>query len=60
MALAMSYFGMVAAALLVLLFGLDLATGAPFGGANSFIDIAFVVGGLILGYMSWDALKVSK
>lgn len=59
MALAMSYFGMVAAALMVLLFALDLVIGVPFGGASMLIDILFLIAAGALGYMSWDALKAS-
>ena len=35
MAKAMSIFGMVVAALMLLVFGLDLLIGAPFGGVNA-------------------------
>ncbi len=57
MALAMAYFGMIASALMVLIFVLDMALGIPFGGANFMMDIVFAICALILGYMSWDALK---
>lgn len=57
MAQAMAYFGMVASALMVLIFGLDLALGIPFGRASMAMDIVFTICSLILGYMSWDALK---
>ena len=57
MAQAMAYFGMVASALMVLIFGLDMAIGIPFGSASMMMDIVFTICSLILGYMSWDALK---
>ncbi len=60
MAKAMSIAGMVVAGLLVLVFGLDLALEIPFSGAQKLMDIGFVVSGLILGYMSWDAFSESK
>lgn len=57
MAKAMSYFGMGVGLLLAVAFGLDAVIGEPFGGANTPIDIGFAVCGLILAYMSWDALR---
>lgn len=57
MAKAMSIFGMVVAALMLLAFGLDLVIGQPFGGASSTIDIGFVVASAILGYMAFDAFR---
>ena len=57
MAKAMSIFGMVVAALLLLAFGLDPLLGIPFGGANLLMDIAFAVCAAILGYMSYDAFR---
>lgn len=57
MAKAMSIFGMVVAALMLLAFGLDLLVGAPFGGANTTMDLGFVVASAILGYMAFDAFR---
>ena len=57
MAKLMSIFGMVSALLLATAFGLDLVLGTPFGGANAMIDICFLVGGLILAYMGWNAFR---
>lgn len=59
MAKAMSFFGLGVGLLLALAFGLDLVAGAPFGGANATMDIGFAIGGLILAYMGWDALRTS-
>ncbi len=59
MAKAMSFFGLGVGALLALVFGLDMTIGIPLGGANSMMDIGFLIGGLILAYMSWDALKAA-
>lgn len=54
---ALTIVGMVVAGLLVFLFGLDLAVGIPFGGASKSMDIAFLLAGGILGYMSWNAFR---
>lgn len=54
---ALSISGMVVAALLLLLFGLDLALSFPFGGAHWPLDVAFVVCAVILGYLSWSTYR---
>ena len=50
---------MSVAGLLLLLFVLDLIVGFPFGGGSTFmlIDIVGVVAGVILLYLSWNALR---
>jgi hypothetical protein len=50
---------MVIAALLLLVFLLDVILGIPFGGGATFrlIDVVGVVAGLILLYLSWNALR---
>jgi hypothetical protein len=50
---------MSVAGLLLLLFVLDLAIGIPFGGGSTFmmIDIVGIVAGLLLLYLSWNALR---
>ncbi|QDU88341.1 hypothetical protein Pla175_17160 [Pirellulimonas nuda] len=60
MAKAMTIGGMVVAGLLALVFGLDLILGVPFDGASTWMDIGFLLCGLILGYMSWNAFKGAK
>lgn len=49
------------AGLMLLLFGLDLAAGVPFGGTAlsgmMMVDIIGVVMSALLLYMSWDALR---
>lgn len=57
MAKAMTFGGMAVAGLSLLLFGLDLALGIPFGRANILIDIGFVLCSGILGYLSWNAFS---
>jgi len=49
--------GLVIAGLLLLVFGMDLAIGFPFGGANSTLDIGFIVCSAILGYLSWSTYR---
>jgi hypothetical protein len=49
---------MVVAGLLVLMFGLDLAIGVPFGkAAGAFVDLLFVICAGALGYMSWNTYR---
>ncbi len=56
---ALTIVGMFVAALLLLLFALDLALGIPFGGssASSAMDIGMIICGLVLGYLSWSAYR---
>lgn len=46
--------GFVVAALMISLFGLDLACGWPFRRASSLFDATFTVAGVALAYLSWD------
>jgi hypothetical protein len=48
---------MVVAALLVILFGLDLGLGIPFGGISMAMSIGFIVCAIILGYLSWSTFR---
>jgi hypothetical protein len=48
---------MAVAALLVLLFGLDLGLGIPFGGKSMLMSIGFIVCAAILGYLSWSTFR---
>ena len=56
MSKALCIFGMVISVLLVGLFGLDLATKAPFGG-TLLVDGGFVLLAAILGYLSWTTFR---
>ena len=49
--------GTVTATLLVLVFGVDLAIGFPFGGVSKGMNIGFIVCSLILGYISWTTMR---
>ncbi|MGD9721602.1 MAG: hypothetical protein AB7O59_06060 [Pirellulales bacterium] len=53
----MTIAGMVVAALLLLLFGLDLAVQFPFRRAVPIMDILFIVCAGVLGYMSWSTFR---
>jgi len=53
----MCILGLVVAALLLILFGLDLAMGIPFGGLGALQNGAFVFVALVLAYLSWSTLR---
>jgi hypothetical protein len=48
--------GLVVSGLIVILFLADLIAGFPFGRVSMFFDIAFLLGGLILAYLSWSIM----
>ncbi|MBN2473574.1 MAG: hypothetical protein JXB62_03120 [Pirellulales bacterium] len=54
---ALCIIGAVIAVLLLLVYGLDLAMGFPFNGANATMDIGMVVCSAILGYLSWATYR---
>jgi hypothetical protein len=56
---ALTIIGMLVAALLLLIFALDLALGLPFGGssASSTMDIGMIICGAVLFYLSWSAFR---
>jgi hypothetical protein len=54
---ALAISGMAIAGLLVLMFGLDLAISVPFGRASFAMDVALLVCGGVLGYMSWNTFR---
>ncbi len=49
--------GMAVAALLVLLFGADLAVQLPFGRPSMLVDVLFLLCAAMLGYMSWSTYR---
>ena len=53
----LSIIGAVVAALLLLVFALDMATGIPFSKASPSMDIAFIICSLILAYLSWSTFR---
>ena len=60
MARGLTIAAIVIAALMLMLFALDLVIGIPFGGGNKMIDIAFLVCGIgviLLGVSTWRELE---
>ena len=60
MARGLTIAAIVIAVLMLVLFGLDLAIGIPFGKQNMIIDIAFLVCGvglILLGLSTWRELE---
>lgn len=53
----LSIFGMVIAALILVLFLLDLAIAFPFSRAALVMDIIFVLCAAVLGWLSWTTFK---
>jgi hypothetical protein len=56
---ALTIIGMLVAALLLLIFALDLALGIPFGGsmASTSMDVGMMICGVILFYLSWSTFR---
>jgi len=57
MAKVLTFFGMVAAVLLLVLFAMDLAVKVPFQRFSVVMDVSFLVCAGLLGYMSWSTLR---
>lgn len=57
MAKGLTILAMIVAVVVLLLFALDLVVGFPFTGASKMMDVTFVMCALLLGYLSWSALK---
>lgn len=53
-------FGMIVAAVMLLLFALDAAIGVPFGKASMLMDIGFVIVAAILGYLSLTTFREQR
>jgi len=60
MAKALTISGMVVAALIFLLFGIDLAAGIPFGTEGKAMHIGALVASAILGYVSYTTFREQK
>lgn len=54
---ALCILGTVVAVLLILVFGLDLAIGVPFGRVNTIMDVGFLICAGILGFLSWSTMR---
>jgi hypothetical protein len=46
-----------ASALVLILFGLDLFLGIPFGRWKAYVDVLALIAAAIVLYLSWDALR---
>ena len=57
MSKAMTIVGLVVAALLLLVFGLDLFTGIPFGAEGITMNIGALIASGILAYLSFSTLR---
>lgn len=57
MARGLTIMGMVVAAMMLVLFGLDWASGIPFGRPSVLIDICFLISGALLLYCSWTTFR---
>lgn len=54
---ALCILGTAISVLMLAIFGLDLATGLPFGREAVVMDVGFVVAAAILGYLSFTTLR---
>ncbi|MCG8451082.1 MAG: hypothetical protein MI725_16055 [Pirellulales bacterium] len=53
----MTIVGLVVAALIFLLFGMDLFTGIPFGAEGNMMNIGALVASALLAYLSFSTLR---
>ncbi len=51
--------GLVVSGIIVVLFVADLAAAFPFARTSWMLDLAFIVSGLIVGYLSWSIMDQS-
>jgi hypothetical protein len=59
MSKALTIIGMLVAALLLLVFAVDLAIKMPFGGsdASTTMDVGMIICGALLFYLSWSTFR---
>lgn len=57
---ALTISGMVVAALILLIFLLDLVLGFPFKKASSVLDVGFIIASLLLGFLGWSSYRELK
>jgi hypothetical protein len=57
---ALTISAMVIAALLFLLFAIDLAAGIPFGQASMAMDVGVLISSALLAYMGWSVYREIK
>ena len=51
------FLGMAVSAVLLIIFGLDLAAGTPFNKQSMMMDIGFIFGAAVLGFLSWTTFR---
>lgn len=54
---ALCILAMTVAVLLLLVFGLDMATGIPFNGHSKAMDIGFIISSVVLAYLGWSSFR---
>ena len=52
--------GTVVSVAVLLIFGIDLAMGVPFGGASMPMSIVMILCSLMLGFASWSTIRELK
>jgi hypothetical protein len=57
---ALCIIGTAISVLLLLLFGLDLATSFPFGRESTVMDVGFIVASGVLGYLSFMTMREQR
>ncbi len=57
---ALCILAMIISLILMIIFGLDMATGFPFGKASMSMDVGFLVSAAILGYLSFASLREQR
>lgn len=56
----LSIAGIIVAALMLLLFGMDLAMRVPFGRPNPILETIFLISTLTIGALGWLTLREQK
>lgn len=57
---ALTISGMVIAALVLVIFLLDLVLGFPFSSASRTMDVGFIIAALLLGFLGWSSYRELK
>jgi hypothetical protein len=49
--------GLIVSILMIVLFALDMFAGFPFAGMSTMMDVAFMICGAVLAYLSWSTMR---
>ena len=60
MSKAFAIIALIIAICMLLIFGLDAATGMPFRKASTTMDYGFIACGLILAYLAWRTFREQR